>query len=204
MFELDRLRNVEAVVIEELPESHQCTRPESLTSLLPSWTIARCDSAVCVLQGQRAGLGEASVAVDIQGVGVFTTSTIPIMKEWHRILVAVQMIEIAVAWVQSSLFASSPVTATLKCRLKALPFTSRKIHLLDVAGNGSLSDRSMVAVMDAIFAGHEEIIYVDPALVSLVVNGRAQSNEEVKKVLVAVKSKKVVISVNVQGHSVEF
>ncbi|OWY96311.1 hypothetical protein PHMEG_00033450, partial [Phytophthora megakarya] len=165
--------------------------------------LARCDSAVSALQGQRTGLGEASVALEVKGIGIFSATTISLMKKWHRCLQAIQMVDFALSWVVSlpSATFDVPDAELLIFKLEDLPLNHRKIELLDIAGDESPSDVSIRAIMRANFGNKTDTVCVDPSLISVVVGGKARSNfAGIKPSWSGVAHKTFVIPVNVDKH----
>ncbi|OWZ07208.1 hypothetical protein PHMEG_00020429 [Phytophthora megakarya] len=102
----------------------------SLVSTHP--VCARCDSAVSVLQGQRTGLEEECVALEVKDIGILSVTIISLMKKWQRCLHAIQMVVFALIWFYSLQFANVdvPDADLLISKLEGLPLNHRKVSLL--------------------------------------------------------------------------
>eukprot|EP00644_Phytophthora_capsici_P006445 jgi/Phyca11/127140/e_gw1.66.116.1 len=62
--------------------------------------LSKCDAEVSALQRKCVELAEKDVAVEVTGVGVFSTPTLMLMKKWHRAMEGVSRIDKTKEWIQ--------------------------------------------------------------------------------------------------------
>ncbi|GMF18951.1 unnamed protein product [Phytophthora fragariaefolia] len=122
-----------AHVIAKLPASKPLLEPSDISRILTRDLLRRSDAKVTSLQKKRNGLAEKDVAVEFPGLGVITTSTLIIMKRWHKVVGALKVIKKAQTWVASiDLSMDVPPAyqvdedAELPAKLNAIPILSEK------------------------------------------------------------------------------
>ncbi|ETN10429.1 hypothetical protein PPTG_22740 [Phytophthora nicotianae INRA-310] len=118
-------------------------------------------------------------------VGVFTTETLKVMKEYHRATAAVRLVERAVTWISTINF-KLPVykhfqvleDSDMGAKLKQLPLLSHEMGVLDLAAKGSLGDEIMTTVMTKLFSANPILNVASPHMISVPVNGKIWTDNQ--------------------------
>ncbi|OWZ16830.1 LOW QUALITY PROTEIN: hypothetical protein PHMEG_0009313 [Phytophthora megakarya] len=141
--------------------------------------LRKCEAKVTTLQKKRQGIAERDVAIEIAGVGVFTTFTLNVMKKYHRGIAAVRQVESALGWTLTIEFNLHVDThfqvfedPDMGDKLKQLPLLSPEMDVLDPAGRGSLSDEAMTKVMEKLFGPNPKVRVANPNMISVPINGK--------------------------------
>lgn len=131
-----RSRNPIAREITKLPPHKPRMRLEELVRTFPRDLLRKCDANVTALQRVKPGLAERDIAVEVVGVGVFSTTTLALMKSWHIAMDAIKQVQKAVKWVADVLITRSippafhaPNVPDIVTKLQELPFLSQKVCL---------------------------------------------------------------------------
>ncbi|KAG1711277.1 hypothetical protein DVH05_008530 [Phytophthora capsici] len=64
-----------------------------------------------------------------------------------------------------------PQRSNLKERLKQLPITSLQVEQLDIGGKGTFGDATMKILLYKLFGGRENVVYIKPTSLGVIVNG---------------------------------
>ncbi|ETL94914.1 hypothetical protein L917_07211 [Phytophthora nicotianae] len=142
-------------------------------------------------------------------VGVFTTETLKVMKEYHRATAAVRLVERAVTWISTINF-KLPVykhfqvleDSDMGAKLKQLPLLSHEMGVLDLAAKGSLCDEIMTTVMTKLFSANPILNVASPHTISVPVNDKIWTdNQALATLIFGAPTGKFLIPVNCnQNH----
>lgn len=109
------------------------TAPADIVRVFTLDLLRKCATKVTALQEKKTGLAERDVAIEIVGVGVYATSTLGIMRKWHRARNAIANVDKALNWIDSIDFTLGTITfitsqdPELPDKLKALPILSEHV-----------------------------------------------------------------------------
>ncbi|GMF23183.1 unnamed protein product [Phytophthora fragariaefolia] len=125
----------------------------------------------------RANLAEKDVAVEIIGVGLYSTNTLIVMKNWHRAMKSMQHVDKAVNWIDTidfdiqmaDQFKVEP-DATFLSKIKAIPLLSVRVPL-ELVGKSALGDDTVNTLMMKMFAGQVNIVVINTSVIGNIMNG---------------------------------
>ncbi|KAG1710090.1 hypothetical protein DVH05_017097 [Phytophthora capsici] len=210
----------------KLPAGKTLTDSSLLTRVLSKDILRECDAKVSALQRETSGLSESDVSVEIISLGVFSTTTLRMMKGWHHAITIFGSVDKTLNWISRIDF-TQPLSPDytieadheIPSKLKQLQIRSdsvrhlvtvlprnmasktnigAQIHLLDLAARGSLGDECMYAVM---FASTPGVATIDSSHVGVIVNGKNTTDMEgLASLFAGVSGEKVLVPINCNGN----
>ncbi|ETI34850.1 hypothetical protein F443_18727 [Phytophthora nicotianae P1569] len=76
-----------------IPPGKLLLAPKMLFRVLPIEILSRCQAKVTALQKKRKGLSKVNTAVEIHGVGVFAATTLSLMRNWHKAMESLRLVD---------------------------------------------------------------------------------------------------------------
>ncbi|KUG00494.1 hypothetical protein AM587_10000132 [Phytophthora nicotianae] len=83
-----------------IPPGKLLLAPKMLFRVLPIEILSRCQAKVTALQKKRKGLSKVNTAVEIHGVGVFAATTLSLMRNWHKAMESLRLVDKTEKWVK--------------------------------------------------------------------------------------------------------
>ncbi|GMF40503.1 unnamed protein product [Phytophthora fragariaefolia] len=164
--------------------------------------------AQVVANAPTSGLAERDVAIEIIGLGVFSTETLTIMKTWHRAMETIKQIDKIIKWAEAIDFGSqvpeefrTQRADNLPTKIYDLPLLSPKSEILELAAKGWISDATMCMMLNTIFGSNESILTIDPSTTVIVIDGKiSTARTTLQNIFSAIKEEVVLIPINCNGN----
>ncbi|OWZ12660.1 hypothetical protein PHMEG_00014139 [Phytophthora megakarya] len=172
----------------------------SITRMLRLEFIERCKVKVSGLQKRQknangTNLAEKDIAVEIIGVGIYSTEMLGVMKKWHTAMKSIRHVDKAVTWIDTIDFNVDVPEhfqverdPNILAKLKDIPLFSTQVR------KSTLGDCTINALMLKLFGEREDIIVVDTSVAGNVMNGY-QPVQSMKNIFEVVHGKKILIPV---------
>ncbi|ETP05260.1 hypothetical protein F441_18101 [Phytophthora nicotianae CJ01A1] len=197
-----------AYEISKLPATKPLMREDEIVRVFPLDLIRKCGAKVTAYQRKRRGVRELDVAFEIVGLGVFTNTTIKLMKKWHAATVACKKIGNALTWISKMDFSRHgnsgfyvEADPTLPNKLKKMQILTSQIEVLALVGKELISDEVMHKLLTKLFLPGSGVVVFDAFTLGVVVDGEVStSNDVIREALSGVSNDKVLIPVNCHGN----
>ncbi|ETP33417.1 hypothetical protein F442_18071 [Phytophthora nicotianae P10297] len=194
--------------ISKLPATKPLMREDEIVRVFPLDLIRKCGAKVTAYQRKRRGVRELDVAFEIVGLGVFTNTTIKLMKKWHAATVACKKIGNALTWISKMDFSRHgnsgfyvEADPTLPNKLKKMQILTSQIEVLALVGKELISDEVMHKLLTKLFLPGSGVVVFDASTLGVVVDGEVStSNDVIREALSGVSNDKVLIPVNCHGN----
>ncbi|GMF45303.1 unnamed protein product [Phytophthora fragariaefolia] len=193
--------------ILSLPVSKPVITASKVVRVFPRELLRRCDAKVVALQMTKSGLAERDVAIEIIGLGVFSTETLTIMKPWHRAMETIKQIDKEIKWAKAIDFGSqvpeefrTQRADNLPTKIYDLPLLSPKSKILELAAKGWISDATMCMMLNTIFGSNGSILTIDTSTIGIVIDGKNSTDRTtLQNIFSAIKEEVVLIPINCKG-----
>ncbi|GMF22680.1 unnamed protein product [Phytophthora fragariaefolia] len=193
--------------ILSLPVSKPVITASKVVRVFPRELLRRCDVKDVALQKTKSVLAERDVAIEIIGLGVFSTETLTIMKTWHRAMETIKQIDKTIKWAEAIDFGCqvpeefrTQRADNLPTKIYDLPLLSPKSEILELAAKGWISDATMCMMLNTIFGSNGSILTGDPSTIGIVIDGKISTDRTtLQNIFSAIKEEVVLIAMGIIG-----
>ncbi|KAI9995002.1 hypothetical protein PInf_011887 [Phytophthora infestans] len=187
----------------KLPPSKQPMHLDELVRVLPKDILRKCDTYMTALQRTRSGLPEQDIAVEVPGIGVFSTATLSVIKSYHRARATILVVERAVKLLGTIDFTHQlgpdfaiDCDAATHLKIRDLRLLSSEMEVLDLAAKGRLSDVTMSTVFNKVFGPSPDVIVVSPHAITVSMNIGHMDVDTLKGSFFGAATERVLIPIN--------
>ena len=76
-------------------------RLSNIVQVLPKRMLTKCRTQILKLHNKNAGLAENQAAVEIPGIGIYTSLSLNLMSSWHKAVAVLDQVDAAEEWLKS-------------------------------------------------------------------------------------------------------
>ncbi|GMF58634.1 unnamed protein product [Phytophthora fragariaefolia] len=188
--------------LNKLPSAKTLIELDQWIRPFPKGMLRKCAAKVTALQKKRQLLAERDVAIEVPGVGVFSTNTLVVMRGHHHAIAVVRQLETTLSWFSTIQF-GLPVeshfqieeNATITTKLKALLLLSHEVT------KGCLSDDTMSTLMAKLFGPNPQVRVASPNMITVPTQGKIWTdNDALAALFLGASTEQVIIPVNCNGN----